>query len=176
MLVQLISPMGYRRRLNLSKRPINSVKNIVDSTNIGVAAGVTTDVVLGDAVNNYAGAVTEIPIGARVSAVYLFLQIQPQAAQGNVDWYFAKVPRGATFVSMPVPGATGGNPDRKLIYHEEKGIPGTFNNGASPLTFRGVIKIPKMRQRMGEDDRFGVRFRCSTAYDACVKCIYKFYQ
>lgn len=164
-----------RRRRGLRLRPINSVKNIVDSTNIGVAAGVTTDVDLAIAVNTYAGAVTDVPIGAKVSHVYLFFQIQPQAAQGNVDAFIAKA-EGSIVAALPVPGATGGSSHRRFILHEEKGIPGVFNNGSPPLTFRGVIKIPKGRQRFGENDFLRLRLRCSTAYDTCVKAIYKFYQ
>lgn len=154
-------------------RPINSVKNIVDSTTIGVAAGVQTAVIVAAAVNSYTGAVTDVPIGAKVSHIYVFFQMQPQAAQGQVDMFIGKFPPGVT---VPNAGATGGHASRRFILHEEKGIPGTFNNGASPLTFRGVIKIPKGRQRFGESDDITIKFACSTAYDACVKCIYKFYQ
>lgn len=162
----------YRRALRL--RPVNSVKNIVDSVNIGVAAGTTTTVVIANAVNDYAGATADVPIGSKVSSVYLFFQIQPQAAQGQVDAYIAKFPSGIS--PLPAPGATGGSPLRKFVLHEEKGIPGTFNNGSPPLTFRGVVKIPRGRQRFGEDDDLVIKVSCSTAYDFCMKAIYKFYQ
>lgn len=161
---------GYRK---LRLMPINSVKNIVDNTSIGVAAATTTTVSLGTAVNNYTGAVNQVPIGAKVSSIYLFFQIQPQATVGVIDAFVIKRPLGVT---APVPGVTGGDVARRFILHEEKGIPGIFNNGASPATFRGVIKIPKGRMRFGEGDELEVHLRCSTAYDACVKCIYKFYQ
>ncbi len=164
--------MPYRRR-GLGLRPINSVKNIVDQTSLAVAAGVTTSWLVGQTVNAYAGAVSDIPIGAKVHSVYCFIQVQPQAAQGVCDFYFVKRPAG---VVLPVPAVTGGDPARKYILHEEKGIPGIFNNGASPLTFRGVIRIPKGRQRMAEGDDIRVQIRCSTAHDACAKFIYKFYQ
>ncbi len=165
--------MVSRRGRGLALRPINSVKNIVDSVAIGVAAGVVTTVNTGIVVNDYAGAVTDIPIGAKVSSIYYFVQIQPQAAVGVVDFYFTKRPNN---VVMPVPGVTGGSVNRKFIFHEEKGVPGVFNNGSPPLTFRGVIRIPKGRQRSAEADVHSVILRCSTAYDSCVKAIYKFYQ
>lgn len=116
-----------------------------------------------------------MPIGAKVSGVYLFFQIIPQVVQGNVDWYITKAPN-TIIASLPIPGATGGSPNRKWILHEEKGIPGTFNNGAGPLTFRGFIKIPRGRQRFDEDDRVRIVFRGATVYDACLKSIYKVYQ
>ncbi len=168
-----LPPMVARFRRDL--RPINSVKNIVDGTFLTVAAATVTTVQLATAVNTYAGGVADVPIGAKVSSIYLFLQIQQQAVNSNVDWYIFKNP-GNTIAAPAVPGATGGSPMRKWILHEEKGIPGPVNNGSPPLTFRGVIRIPKGKQRWGEDDRLTIRMRGAAAYDACVKCIYKFYQ
>ncbi len=153
---------------------INSNKQIVDSVSIGVAAGVVTTVTLATALPDYIGTVGTCPTGAKISSIYLFCQIQPQAAQGNCDWYIAKGEQ-ATINNLPAPGLTGGSNKRRYVLHEEKGIPGVFNNGASPLTFRGVIKIPRGRQRFGEDDRIQLKASCPTVYDLCIKCIYKFY-
>lgn len=165
----------FRSRNKLFKRPINSVKNIVDSTTLGVAAAVVTNVNVADAVNDYTGVVSDVPIGAKVAGVYLFLQVQQQAVNSNVDWYIWKGPNLLT-PTMPVPGATGGDPSRKYILHEEKGIPGPMNNGSPPLTFRGFIKVPRGRQRFAEGDRMQVKIRGAAVYDTCLKCIYKFYQ
>ena len=155
-------------------RPINSVKNIVDGTFLGVTAATVTDVSLALAVNSYGGAAGEVPIGASISSVYLFVQVLPATGTANVDWYIWKNP-GNGLVG-PVPGATGGNANRKHILHEEKGIPGNAADGAYPLTFKGVIKIPKGKWRWGEDDRLEVKIRGTDVYNACIKCIYKFYQ
>lgn len=165
--------MVFRRGSNY-KRPINSIKNILDATSIGVAGAVNTTIDLITTVNSYAGGAIEVPTGAVVRAVYVFIQIIPQAAQGICDFYIAKAD-AATVAVLPVPGVTGGDPQRRFILHEEHGLPGVFNNGAAPLTFRGVIKLPRGRQRIGEGDRMVVVGRCSTAYDFCVKAIYKFY-
>ncbi len=162
-----------RFQRGMSLRPINSVKNILDATSIGVAAAVNTGITLAQTVNDYTGGVVDVPIGAKVSSVYIFVQIIAQAAEGVMDFYIAKRPAG---VILPTPGTTGGNQARKFILHEEKGIPGTFNNGASPLTFRGVIKIPRGRQRFAEGDDLTIQLRGSVAYSLCIKCIYKFYQ
>ncbi len=156
---------------------IHSVKNIVDGTFLGVAAGVSTIVPLAVTVNDYVGGVTEVPVGSKISSVYLFVQITNDVEVGaaNVDWYIAKGPN-VVLLTIPAPGATGGTPNRKFILHEEKGIPGGQDAGAYPLTFRGVIRIPRGRQRMAEDDQIKVVLRGTAAYNACVKCIYKFYE
>ncbi len=93
----------------------------------------------------------------------------------NVDWYMWKGPVGISGV-MPIPGVTGGDVERKYILHEEKGIPGNALDGAYPLTFKGVIKIPRGRQRFGEEDVMQLRLRGAGETNSCVKCIYKFYQ
>ncbi len=167
--------MARFRNRGLNLRPINSVKNIQDSTTLGVAAGVVTNVTLAITTNDYAGGNTSVPIGAKVHGVYLFFQIILQAVGTNVDMYVWKGP-GSISAVMPVPGVTGGDVNRKYILHEEKGIPGTLNAGASPLTFRGVIRIPRGRQRFAENDILQIKFRGSAVYDSCLKCIYKFYQ
>ncbi len=157
----------------MSLRPINSVKNIVDGVFLAVAAATNTTMTLAATVNAYAGGVTEVPIGAKLSSLYLFCQILPTAGTANVDWYIAKFPAGVT---PPTPGTTGGSAFRKYILHEEKGIPGNAADGAYPLTFKGVIKIPRGRQRMAEGDACKLFLRGADIHNICVKCIYKFYQ
>ena len=155
---------------------MNSNKEIIDSTVIGVAAGTVTTTNLVVTVNDYTGTVGQIPIGSTVKGIYLFHQIQPQAAQAQVDWNIGKTPGNQ--VALPQPGNVGGSNARKWILHEEKGIPGIFNNGASPLTFRGFIKMPRGKgmPRFGEDDRVQLKSSAATVYDMCLKAIYKRFQ
>ncbi len=87
-----------------------------------------------------------------------------------MDWFLIKKPAGVT---NPTPGATGGTPARKYILHEEKGIPGNSSDGAYPATFKGVIRIPKGRQRIAEGDTIQVALRGADLHNACLKCIYK---
>ncbi len=157
-----------------SLRPINSVKNIIDGTFLGVTGGTNTEVQVAATVNDYSGAnPKDVPIGAKVSSIYLFVQMLPATGTANVDFYVMKRPVG---VGTPNPGATGGDSARKFILHEEKGIPGNAADGAYPLTFKGVVRIPRGRQRMAEGDQILVMLRGADQYNACVKCIYKFYQ
>ncbi len=132
-----------------------------------------TTVNLAICVENPTGLVTDADVGSKIMSMYYFIQIQPQAVASNVDLYIHQSPSNS--LTMPTPGATGGNINRKWILHEEKGVPGAANNGSPPLTFRGVVRIPKGRQRQGEADRIILRMTSATAYDACVKCIYKVY-
>ncbi len=169
-----LTPLIVARGLGL--RPINSVKNIVDSTLLGVAAATVSSVVLAQAVDDYTGAANQVPTGASIKSIYLFVQIiSADSGVANADWYMWKRPGSVTTIG-PVPGATGGSVDRKWIQHEEKGIPGNALDGAYPLTFKGVIRLPRGRQRMGDGDQLRLQLRSTDVYNACVKCIYKFYK
>ncbi len=149
---------------------INTRKEIVDSTLLGVAAAQNSVVDVAQVVNDYTGTVGTVEVGTKISWIYLFVQIISATGTANVDFYVIKFPAGTT---LPTPGATGGNVARKYILHEEKGIPGNAADGAYPLTFKGVIKIPRGRQRMAEGDQISVVLRGTDIYNACVKCIYK---
>ncbi len=151
-------------------RPINSIKNIVDNVSLAVAAGVTTTVPLVTVVNDYTGVTGQVRTGAKVGSIYLFVQILPTTGTSNVDFYVIKKPTG---VGNPTPGATGGHTSRKYILHEEKGIPGNAADGAYPLTFKGVIRIPRGRQRMAEGDTVELVARGADIYNMCAKAIYK---
>ncbi len=152
-------------------RPIiHTRKEIVDSVLLSVAAGVTSTVTVASVVNNYAGTPGTVETGSKIKWIYLFVQMLPTAGTANVDFYVIKRPTG---VVNPLPSAVGGDLARKYVLHEEKGLPGNASDGAYPLTFKGVIKIPRGRQRMGEGDLVQVVLRGVDLYNACIKCIYK---
>ncbi len=162
--------MGFRRqRLGMI---IHSRKEIVDGVFLAVAAGVNTTVDLATAINDYTGTAGTVEVGSKISSIYLFFQILPTVATANVDWFVMKKPND---VIPPTPGGTGGTVQRKYILHEEKGIPGNASDGAYPLTFKGVIKIPRGRQRMAEGDKIILKFRGADIHNACLKSIYKVY-
>lgn len=167
-----LTPLVVARMRSRLGSIIHSRKEIIDSTLLGVAAATVSTVALATAINDYIGTVATVEVGSKISSIYLFVSILPTAGTANVDWYVAKRPSG---LGMPVPGATGGAIHRKYILHEEKGIPGNAGDGAYPATFKGVIKIPRGRQRMAEGDTIEIRLRGTDIYNACVKCIYKTY-
>ncbi len=152
-------------------RPIvHTRKEIVDTTLLGVSAATVSTVSLATVVNDYVGTAGSVEVGSKIKWIYLFVQVLETATTSNVDWYVIKRPQGPT---NPTPGAVGGTIARKFVLHEEKGIPGNANDGAYPSTFKGVIKIPRGRQRMAEGDVIQLVIRGTGIYNACAKCIYK---
>jgi len=67
-------------------RPVQTRKEIVDSTLLGVAAGVNSVVDLVTTLNDYVGTVGTVETGSVIKGVYLFVQINNNAAVSNVDW------------------------------------------------------------------------------------------
>ncbi len=170
--------MARFQRTQLSKRPINSVKEIVDSVVFIVAAGVTTDIDIATAVNDYAGGVGDVPIGSTINGFYMETSTNNvDNIVGRTDWYLCKRPANNGVVNYPTPGASGGALNRNLIFHESKGIgqgsPTTA--GGQSIRMREFIKIPKRFRRMGEADRWTVRVGSSENYSFCLKVIYKRY-
>ncbi len=152
-------------------RPIiHTRKEIIDAVLLGVTAATTSNTSLATVVNDYVGTVGTVEVGSKIKWIYLFCQILPTTGTANVDFFVIKKPTGVT---NPTPGATGGSLARKYILHEEKGIPGNAADGAYPLTFKGVIKIPRGRQRMAEGDQLQIHTRGADISNTCIKCIYK---
>ena len=161
----------------LSKRPVNSNKEIIDSVAFLVTGGVTTDFDIAVTVNDYTGVVGTIPIGASIMGFYIESSTQVNdSILGRVDWYLCKRDNGLTLTSFPVPGATGGAARRKWIFHESKGIgqgEAVSTIGGQTSRMREFIKIPKRYRRMGEQDAWTIRVGASVDYSVCFKIIYK---
>ena len=143
-----------------------------------VAGGVTTDIDIAVAVNNYTGGVGDVPMGSSVLGFYLETSTNNvDNIVGRTDWYLCKRPGNRGIGDYPSPGATGGSEVRKLIFHESKGIgqgsPTTA--GGQSIRMREFIKIPKGFRRFGESDKWTIRIGSSENYSFCLKCIYKWY-
>ncbi len=172
--------MVYRRMSN-RLRPVDSIKKVVESSGALVAAVVASNVVL----NTTAGTAwvdagdSSVPQGCHVYALYLSVYAvadgSPDATPPIIDWFIAKNPSGS--LTLPAPGSTGGNENRRFILHEGKGLLGFDTVGSPRKLFEGVIRIPKHMQRMGRDDELAVNIE-SVSHNGffCIKVIYKFFR
>ncbi len=164
--------MGYRRRF---RAPVRHNKEIVDTVTLVVAAGVTTRVVIAQAVNDYIGTVGSMPISAKVKALWVEISYtKSESTVGRLDWYIAKEPGGVTLT--PTPGATGGTLQRKYIFIERKGLTsndGLLEQGGSPARFAGWVMIPKRYQNMAEGDAIQLAIGSSVVHNVCAKILYK---
>lgn len=178
--------MVFRRGNRL--RPIDSVKHIVETSQI-IAAGTNTVLL-----NMMAGVPTYTladangcPTGSKVFSMYLSVFVITEGGEvANevplVDWYVMHLPGnvwGSTFdaTNLPTPGSTGVHLNKRHIIHTEKGLAGGGDASLAgvPMIFKGVIRIPKGRQRVGEADTIKLMMRANFASKVCAQVIYKHY-
>ncbi len=150
----------------------------------------TTDTVLATvafAVDNPALANSaEVSVGSKISSIFFTVYVYAEGGEiANevplTDFYFIKVPGNIwnTFSAtlLPTPGATGIHLNKRHILHEEKGLAGGGDASLTgiPMVFKGVVRIPKGRQRFGQSDTFKCCIRTNFASKVCLKAIYKYF-
>ncbi len=179
--------MVFHRGMSL--RPINSIKNVFDISGI-MAAGTNTSLGLpifgvrnADLATN-----NEVNVGSKITSVFLEIFFYTEGSElANevplVDWYIIKDDGnayGVTFnaTNLPTPGATGTHQNKRKILHEEKGLAGGGNLSLTgvPMVFKGVIRIPRGKQRWAESDVLRINGRSNFATKFCIKALYKWYQ
>ncbi len=167
--------MGFRRGLNL--RPINSQKHVID-VQAGIVANTNTAQTLIEAADNPVLAnVTDVATAAVVRSFFLNVQVAATgtAALANIYFYIMKNPGNAIpFASFPDANAVGSSDVKKLIFHQEMIMTEKNTTAIARTMFRGVIKIPRHMQRMGQDDEIDIIFFApGVNFDVCTQAIYK---
>ncbi len=170
------------------RRPINSNKNIVDSS--GIIAAVTNTIAqttVATVDNPVIANVSEVQTGSTISSIFYSVYVISEGGEvANevplVDFYWIKSPGNvwSTFsgANLPTPGAVGSHTNKRHVLHNEKGLSGGGDASLAgvPMVFKGVIKIPRGRMRMGKEDRILVAMRTNFAAKFCIQSIYKYYQ
>ncbi len=190
MTMVVYQPVPFRRNF-MAKRPINSIKNVVDTSGAIVALTNTVlqNIIQGEDTTIRAGQVFAVERGGVVKGFFLSLFFasdvnQAASAVPLLDWYCI-VDKGGILNSSPtfgngagdypIPGGTGTAVNVNKIIHEEKGLIGEKNDG-SKMVFQGVIKIPRGMQRINIEDRITIIARANDEAIFCLKCIYKWYK
>ncbi len=162
-----------RFRSNL--HPINSVKNIVESTGNALAA-TNTEHSMAIAVDATTGLATDATVGSSIKSFFISLDFLSDAAPtASTDWFLAKRHTGQAFADFPAPSGVGGHGMRNQVFHQEKALAGVADGG-TPMSFKGVIRVPKGMQRMREGDVWFISSRMTNAGKFCFRTIYKYYK
>ncbi len=168
--------MPYRRRMNMSVRPIQRIKHVVDSsatlsqnTTLPIALAVATD-------TPTLAATTTVITGAKVNGIYLKVNVSSNdatpAGVPNVYLIVYKNPGGN--VTMPVGNAVGSNDNKRFVIHQEMVMIDTTTGRIPTTLFNGVVVIPKGYRRMGPNDEIKCDiFSPAMDMNVCVQCHYK---
>jgi len=162
------------RSRNMSLRPINRIKHVVDSQ-LGLVLNVQAAVSLIDTVDAPVISQTdEVVTGSKVSSIYLKVEAAATtaAALANIYMYVFKNPASA--LTAPNANVVGGSDLKKYSIHQEMVMLEKSVGGNPRTLFNGVIRIPRGYQRNGPDDNMSLLlFAPGVNCDVCVQCHYK---
>ncbi len=170
--------MSFRRRQNLAKRPIHSIKHIVDlQGGVAVATKEAKVIMIGIDAPVLAN-VTEVETGAKVNAIFLNVQIvaTSEAALPNIYMIVYKNP-GNNIAASSIPNAnvTGSDDFKRQIFHTEMAMLSDQTATELPVTlFKGVLMIPRVFRAMRILDNISIQlFSPGVSFEYCIQAIYK---
>lgn len=154
--------------------PVNTRKHVIDNQG-GLVAGTAVNIDIAKGVDSASLAqVSECNVGSHVRSLFLNIQVAATgtAALANVYMIIFGNPSGE--ISMVNANVVGASDMKKQVFHQEM-IMTEKNTTAIPRTlFKGVLRIPRKMQRIGQDDRIRVQlFAPGVNFDYCVQAIYK---
>jgi len=156
---------------------VHSQKHYVQQSIGTVVAGANEDTVIVDAVTTEdINTVFEVREGSSVKAVYLELWIRSAAtAAASFVFIFCKRPSGVSAPTTTNMAALGGWDNKKNVLYTTQGLTNDVDADAMVL-YKGWIKIPKGKQRMGLGDVLSWHlFAVGQSINFCGFCTYKEY-
>ncbi len=162
--------MAFRNRL----RPVKSYKHVVDIQG-GLALGTQLNSILIDAVDApvLTGA-AGVEVASTVRAIYLKVEVYATSAAALSNVYMTVMKNPSNALTAPAPNAVGVSDVKKQIIHQEMVMIQQVAEGNPRTLFKGVIRIPRGYQRMGQDDTLLLSLLSpGVAIFFCVQCIYK---
>lgn len=156
--------------------PVNTIKHVRDESATVAAAAVITSVIADATDAPVLANTAEVLTGSHVKSFYLRLEVAANeillGVVPNVYMYVFKSP--GNNLTLPVPNAVGSNDNKRFVIHQEMLMINNIQGGNPRTLFNGVIKIPSRYQRMGPDDRIGLKiFSSALDYAYCLQAIYK---
>ncbi len=118
-------------------------------------------------------------IGARVSSIYLNVQVSPNETDAGAipNAYMIIFKNPGSNITTPDPASVGTSDVKRFVIHQEMVMMNNLAGGNPRTLFNGVIKIPKGMQRQGNDDLLTLSIKSTAVNIAfCFQCIYKEYR
>ncbi len=154
--------------------PVNTKKHVIDNQG-GLTAGTPTTIEIAEGVDAPTLPATEtVAVGSYVRSIFLNVQVaaSQNTALANVYMIVYKNPSNA--MAVPNANVVGASDTKKIIFHQEMIMVEKDNTGIPRTLFKGVLRVPKHMQRMGQDDSLLVQlFTPGVTFDYCLQCIYK---
>ncbi len=164
----------FFRRQNMSIRPVNRVKHVVDQQ-IGIVLNVQSINVLVDTEETPSLSQTnEVLLGSTVNAIYLKVEVYARTDAALANCYMMVFKNPGNNLMMPNANAIGASDNKRFVIHQEMVMMERKVNGNPRTLFNGVIVIPRGYRRFGPDDALTLAiFSPGVDIDACFQCHYK---
>ncbi len=161
--------------------PIVSVKHYVGQPKAGIALGVAITLEIAKTVAAPVNTNREdVSEGSLIKAVHFEYWLLGNAVSGNVTQFVMTIEKSPSNTINPTFADMlnlGGYANKKNILYTTQGIVGNKTDGPAIPVIRDWLKIPKGKQRMGQEDRILVTFATvDVAINFCGMSIYKEYQ
>ncbi len=141
----------------------------------GLILDVQSKVTIADAVDVPAlASPPQVAVGSYVRSFFLNVQIAASSTAALANFYLIVYKNPSNDIVFPNGNVIGGSDVKKMIFHQEM-IMTEKNTTAIPRTlFKGVLRVPRHMQRMGQDDRIELQlYAPGVNADFCVQAIYK---
>ncbi len=156
---------------------IHSKKHYVQVSQATIAQAAASNLIILDAIEGAASVPTDVQEGATVKAVWVEMWLQNDSASvvGSFTAIVYKNPGGANVITSAEMAALHDYNNKKNILYTTQGLAPASDNALMVL-FKGWIKIPKGKQRMGLGDRLHMSIRNNnlTAIDQDICGIFVF--
>ncbi len=163
------------RRPNLSIRPVQRIKHVIDSQ-FAQAAGTQLNVNLIAATDTPVLANTNNVItGSKINGIFLSVEVVNTGTTGvlsNAYLTVFKNPGGN--LTIPNGNLVGVNDNKRYVIHQEMVMLQITDNSNPRTLFKGVIVIPRGYRRFGPNDLLTVGiFSPGIELTGCLQCHYK---
>jgi len=162
--------------------PINSVKHYVGNPNFAVALGTSTTLEIAETVAAPVDTNREkVSEGSLIKAVHFEYWLIGKGISNTNTQFVMTIEKSPSNASNPAFSDMlnlGGYANKKNILYTTQGIVGANVDGSPVIpVIRDWLKIPKGKQRMGQEDRILVTFATvEQQLQVCGMSIYKEYQ
>ncbi len=171
----MILLLVFRRRMNLSIRPVHRIKHVIDFST-SLVAGTKSTVDLINTVDQPDPLIqtNEVQTGSRVNAIYLKAEIYATSTTGLANAYMAVNKNPGNSIAPADPNIIGLDKDKKYVIHQEMVMMEKNSTGNPRTLFNGVIVLPRGYRRFGPADKLQVSFLTPiVTADYCLQCHYK---
>ncbi len=162
-----------RPRLGSIIKSVKNVKN--DVAGLGAATNLVTTIV--NTLDNPATTTdNQVERGCKIFKIWMewwYYGTSTGDTNDIIDAYIIKNP--GNNLTVPNPGTVGTSNEKKFVIKIWKGLAGTKTTGGQPYSWKGWIKIPKVYQRFGIDDRLAFVIRSPTTGNNCTNFVYKWF-